>query len=1215
MKKTTAFLLVAIMLFSTLAPTISALDAETEKKLQDTYGIAVQELFEKYPEYLYNESFDSYISENLKASYSDILHDYQNKTGFLAYISGLKNGSKIIGREVLSLTGSIESNREKILYDTVLAFMQEAMANESLVAEIAATIDANFSDFKTINKLSNLGQAAIVEWLEKACKHIPEEEIEDLFTSLLKEGNNIIKKTKVSFEVFELVIAAFQLQEFNLEMIERLLLIVPEEGCLYEGLLLLQAKMMQNPYDYIISNFFNDEAIGFLDEIIKGIFSGGAVTVAGLLIKLFAFSIYHGPSSEELAQATYFSACVNELQLLVNDMRYKFFEKKVYNKTVTEQEIQDYEFIVSLYFIAVRLTYEYTTKMVYGERLQIYDEIEDILTYDNYIKLCLKEVSDNEKTPEEAVLEKINTLTELLEGKYFTVNQKACTNKSHASCDNCKNTNVFEAEWFKDIFGDVKIEQIPEHFWPNGSGCTASAWTCAGFANFAQWYIFATDSNSVVTNKRIIGSKTDYANGVKFSCDVLDKYAKPGDIIRDFKSTYSNGNQNGHSYIYVSHDSEGAWVLDCNYWWNDNGVIKDVSRVKYHKILYTERPYPIAITRADNYDSVSTSNPPTSTTTTKTQYRYYHYTDGTHYSVCAYSGKSKYGGTWTREDTGWLDAPLTMVSKSSTSFVHTQQGSACTNAGCTDSSWEGGKYEDASGTAWFREETRTVAAETQHTHTYNSGAITKAATCASTGIKTYTCTGCGETKTETVAATGTHTYGAWTVTTPAKAGVAGVETRTCSVCGNAETRSIAALADYTTYTQADESDFEYTVENGRITITAYKGKAASLIIPDKLGSYFVTKIANGAFNECNTLKRVILPKYLQSMEDAAFYKCTALEEVTIPKNLEEAGYSYFTFSCSAFVECPALKTVHFEEGTTVIATYLFQDCTGIESITIPDTVTEIKGSAFCGAINLKNVVFGNSVARINDFGFINCVSLETIALPNSLAEIGGYAFAECMALESITIPNSVTTIEHYAFENCVSLTNVKIGSSVTEIGHHAFSGCIYLESVEIPASVTGIGWSAFPQNTTIRCVKGSAADMYAQENNLPVEYITKYANSIVMTIDSTDALVYNEAAKTDVAPIIVNNRTMLPARFVAENLGATVAWDAAARKATIVGNGVTIELYIDSTTAYVNGVAITLDSPAFIQNNRTYTPVRFIAETLGATVEWDAANRQAILTK
>ena len=46
-----------------------------------------------------------------------------------------------------------------------------------------------------------------------------------------------------------------------------------------------------------------------------------------------------------------------------------------------------------------------------------------------------------------------------------------------------------------------------------------------------------------------------------------------------------------------------------------------------------------------------------------------------------------------------------------------------------------------------------------------------------------------------------------------------------------------------------------------------------------------------------------------------------------------------------------------------------------------------------------------------------------------------------------------------------------------------------------------------------------------------------------MTIDEHDALVYGTTKTNDVAPKVVNDRTMLPARFIAENLGATVEWD------------------------------------------------------------------------
>ena len=118
-----------------------------------------------------------------------------------------------------------------------------------------------------------------------------------------------------------------------------------------------------------------------------------------------------------------------------------------------------------------------------------------------------------------------------------------------------------------------------------------------------------------------------------------------------------------------------------------------------------------------------------------------------------------------------------------------------------------------------------------------------------------------------------------------------------------------------------------------------------------------------------------------------------------------------------------------------------------------------------------------------------------------------------------------------------------------------------------------------------------------------------------LTIGQNTAKVFGEVKENDVQPIIRNDRTMLPARFVAENLGAYVSWDGEARVVTIWGEHVEIKLTIDSAIATVNGVEEMLDSPAFIENDRTYTPVRFIAEKLGSTVQWDAATQTVIMSK
>ncbi len=121
---------------------------------------------------------------------------------------------------------------------------------------------------------------------------------------------------------------------------------------------------------------------------------------------------------------------------------------------------------------------------------------------------------------------------------------------------------------------------------------------------------------------------------------------------------------------------------------------------------------------------------------------------------------------------------------------------------------------------------------------------------------------------------------------------------------------------------------------------------------------------------------------------------------------------------------------------------------------------------------------------------------------------------------------------------------------------------------------------------------------------------------IKLWIGSKFAKVFGTMVENDVAPQVVNDRTMLPIRFVAEALGATVNWtEAEPDKVQINKEGKIIDLYIGSAEAYVDGKKTMLDSPAFIENDRTFLPVRFISENLGATVAWDEATERVTITK
>ena len=93
--------------------------------------------------------------------------------------------------------------------------------------------------------------------------------------------------------------------------------------------------------------------------------------------------------------------------------------------------------------------------------------------------------------------------------------------------------------------------------------------------------------------------------------------------------------------------------------------------------------------------------------------------------------------------------------------------------------------------------------------------------------------------------------------------------------------------------------------------------------------------------------------------------------------------------------------------------------------------------------------------------------------------------------------------------------------------------------------------------------------------------------------------------ETDVPPTIVSGRTLVPLRAIFESLDAEVGWEAATQTVTAYKDGTTVVLQIGNPVAQVNGEPCRLDVPAQIVQNRTMVPARFVAETLDCTVTWD----------
>lgn len=101
----------------------------------------------------------------------------------------------------------------------------------------------------------------------------------------------------------------------------------------------------------------------------------------------------------------------------------------------------------------------------------------------------------------------------------------------------------------------------------------------------------------------------------------------------------------------------------------------------------------------------------------------------------------------------------------------------------------------------------------------------------------------------------------------------------------------------------------------------------------------------------------------------------------------------------------------------------------------------------------------------------------------------------------------------------------------------------------------------------------------------------------------------------DQKPFIDNStgRTYVPVRFVAEALGAKVDWIADTRTVVIEKEGKTVRIKIGSNSPTVNNDFIVIDAPALLVDNRTVVPLRFVSEVLGAAVDWEEATRSVII--
>ena len=228
-----------------------------------------------------------------------------------------------------------------------------------------------------------------------------------------------------------------------------------------------------------------------------------------------------------------------------------------------------------------------------------------------------------------------------------------------------------------------------------------------------------------------------------------------------------------------------------------------------------------------------------------------------------------------------------------------------------------------------------------------------------------------------------------------------------------------------------DSDFEWDVVDGKVTITLYSKGEGKVVIPKRIKDFPVTCIGDNSFKGCTSLKSVTIPEGVISIGREAFQGCGSLKSVIIPESVTSIGHS-------AFSSCVSLQSITIPKNVSSIENYAFSGCKSLTSISLPDSITRIRQGVLSGCHKLRTITIPNSIITIEESAFNQCHSLNSVTIPESVTSIGSSAFKWCRSLKKITIPASVTHIWGWAFYDCPGLTAVTFLGDAPKIEDNLF---------------------------------------------------------------------------------------------------------------------------------------------------------------------------------
>lgn len=318
----------------------------------------------------------------------------------------------------------------------------------------------------------------------------------------------------------------------------------------------------------------------------------------------------------------------------------------------------------------------------------------------------------------------------------------------------------------------------------------------------------------------------------------------------------------------------------------------------------------------------------------------------------------------------------------------------------------------------------------------------------------------------------------------------------------------ASAAESQESVSATYGDFEYTLEDDyTCTITGYNGSAANVTIPSTIYGYKVCKIGEGAFYDCSSLEKIIIPDSVNeicwSPMYGCFQKCNNLKEIYIGSGFEQSLFDMYTLSgCNSLEKIVfsednnhycSIAGVPFDKSKTSICRYPAGKKD--KEYTIPDTVSELSmADEFFYNENLKTIVIPKSVKSIGEytFGTVDSFPITIKGYKGTAAETyakeNGFKFIEISEPTSVSLNKTALTLDvgkSYTLTKTVSpsnaVTSYTWSSSNTSVATVDKNG-------KVTAKASGTA------TITVKTSNGKTANCKVTVN-LPTPQITSLANT------------------------------------------------------------------------------------------------------------------------